>query len=779
VLPKQIAHYKIVRLLGEGGIGAVYEALQEHPRRSVAVKVLRSGTITPSALRRFEYESQLLARLRHPGIAQVFEAGTHDDGVGGPVPYFAMEYIPGAESLTQYADEAKLDTKQRIELFIKVCDAIQHGHQKGIIHRDLKPANILIDSTLEGAVQPKIIDFGVARSDADRAGATMQTEAGMLVGTVQFMSPEQVAADPNDIDVRSDVYALGIILYLLLTGKLPYDIPASSIFAATQIIREKPPTRLSAVVAGLKGDVETIVLKALEKDRAKRYQSAAELAADLQRYLNNESILARPVGAMGRCVRWVKRNRTIATVTGVAAVVLVAVSTVLIARIIAESHRAQRNFEQAQANLVVAEANLAAKNDSFELVKQMFTSIRPEENKQGMVDVESILNKASQRLATNPPKAPETEASFREILGLAYRVLSNYPRAGENLKRSLEVREKLLPDPSAELAKSIHELAAYYWWNGEYDKAQPLYERSLAMRRKLTPPPGDSPDIALSLTHLGANHLKQGHFDQAESFFSQALAMRRRLSGARSEDVAASLNNLARVAALREDFERAEKLYRESLDMVTEVKGASDLNASVAVTNLAGCLLEMGKTDDARQLYENALAVRAAKLKPEHHDVAMAKLGLARALLAEGDRDRARPLIEAAIGALTVISPEHPDLASGLELQAEMLASAGQFEQAEPVFARSLKLSEGARPPVKLDVAETRGKLGGCLVKLKRYDEAERLLLESLEVIRKERGDASSQTARAAARLVELFTARGQPERAREFQTLAAGNKPG
>ena len=249
-LPKQIGQYHIKRAIATGGMGTVYEAVQERPRRTVALKVMKQGIASRSALRRFEYESQILARLRHPGIAQVFEAGTHHDGTS-TVPYFVMEYIPNAKPINKYADEKRLGSRERLELFAQVCDAVQHGHQKGIIHRDLKPGNILVDS--QG--QPKIIDFGVARStDSDMAVTTLQTDVGQLIGTLQYMSPEQCEADPHDIDTRSDVYALGVVIYELLCGKLPYYVTGVAMHEATRIIREQHPTKLSTINRALRGD---------------------------------------------------------------------------------------------------------------------------------------------------------------------------------------------------------------------------------------------------------------------------------------------------------------------------------------------------------------------------------------------------------------------------------------------------------------------------------------------------------------------------------------------
>ena len=316
LLGHRIGRYTVVRLLGHGGMGCVFEAVQEQPARPVALKVLQPGLSAPSALARFRLEPELLARLRHPNIAQVYEAGIQQDE-NGVLPYFAMEYIPDAQPLLEYADRNALTTRQRLELFGKVCDAIHHGHQKGIIHRDIKPGNILVGTDGE----PKVIDFGVARaSDADILMTTQCTHTGDLIGTMQYMSPEQCDGDSREIDTRSDVYSLGVVLYELLTGARPYKATGTTIYAAARAIKEHVPPRLSAVVAQrralareLRGDIDTVVLKALEKDREKRYDSAARLAADIRRYLNHEPILARPPTRWTRAVRWVARHPYVTT----------------------------------------------------------------------------------------------------------------------------------------------------------------------------------------------------------------------------------------------------------------------------------------------------------------------------------------------------------------------------------------------------------------------------------------------------------------------------------
>ena len=351
LIGQRIGQYKIKAVIASGGMGNVYEAEQERPKRTVALKIMKAGLPNRSAMRRFEHESDVLARLQHPNIAQVYAAGTHKKDTGMALPFFAMELIPGAWTLTDFAEQKKLSVRRRLELFAHVCDAVHHGHQKGIIHRDLKPANILIDG--EGRV--KVIDFGVARAtNSDVAVTTMRTDVGELIGTLQYMSPEQCEADPLGLDIRSDVYSLGVLLYELLTGRLPYDVSHRSIPSATRLICEAEPVRPSSFDRKLRGDLELIVLKAIEKNREQRYQSAADLAADVGRHLQHEPIAAKPTSRWANMTRWVIRHPIAVTAGGSLGVaMLVIVFTILAIRFLNfEPYRVEMADDRGEARLV-------------------------------------------------------------------------------------------------------------------------------------------------------------------------------------------------------------------------------------------------------------------------------------------------------------------------------------------------------------------------------------------------------------------------------------------
>jgi WD40 repeat protein len=350
--PPRVGGYVVGRLIGRGGMGAVYEAEQNNPRRPVALKVIRPGAASPDVVKRFAREANVLGRLHHPGIGQVYAAGLTDDGQ----PYFAMELVHGPPLLA-FADQQRLDTAARIELIARVCDAVQHAHDHGIIHRDLKPANILVDE----AGQPKILDFGVARATDADLHTTAGTEIGQVIGTLAYMSPEQVEGDPAGLDRRSDVYALGVLLFQLLAGRLPYSLQGLPLAEAARVIRDRDADRLGSVNTSLRGDVDTIAAKALEKDKDRRYPTAAGLAADLRRYLAGQPITARPATAWYQFRKFARRNK--AAVGGVTATFVALVAGLALAVTFAVGEADQRrvaDMERSEALRQAYHARLAA-----------------------------------------------------------------------------------------------------------------------------------------------------------------------------------------------------------------------------------------------------------------------------------------------------------------------------------------------------------------------------------------------------------------------------------
>ncbi len=423
--PDRIGRYEIRRLIASGGMGTVYEAVQDHPHRLVALKVLRRGAASPQAMKRFKHEAEILGHLRHPNIAQIYDAGTFDEGEGVQ-PFFAMELVRG-QPLVEYCDAKKLGTRPRLELFCRVCDAVQYAHHQGVIHRDLKPDNVLVDD----AGEPKILDFGVARATgADIQTTTLQTDIGQLIGTVPYMSPEQVSGDPHAIDMRSDVYTLGVILYQLLCGRLPHDLRDKSIPEAARVIREQEPTPLSSIDRSLRGDLETIVAKTLEKERDRRYQSPAVLAADIRHHLADEPIVARPASTFYQLQKFARRNKTL--VGGVAAsFALLLAGTAGIAW-------------QWQA----ARSEAARATEINDYLMRLFALVNPYEGVDALAmpgsmerlpSVENLIDDAAAGLATSFAKWPDVRADLHGRLGKTYFGLSRFEEASRHLDRAYTI----------------------------------------------------------------------------------------------------------------------------------------------------------------------------------------------------------------------------------------------------------------------------------------------------------------------------------------------------
>ena len=718
--PKSVGHYSIRRVIATGGMGVVYEAVQEHPHRTVALKVLRGGIASRSALRRFEHESQILARLRHPNIAQVYEAGMHDEGTH-TVPYFAMEYIPNARTLTEYAEQEKPDHRERLELFVKVCDAVYHGHQKGVIHRDLKPANILVDSTRE----PKIIDFGVARAtDSDMAVTTLQTDVGQLIGTLQYMSPEQCAADPHDLDSRSDVYALGVVLYELICERLPYDISGASIPEAVRIIREESPTRPSTIERRLRGDTETIVLKALAKERNRRYRSAAELADDIKRHLNDEPILARPPSTFYQLRKFARRNRILVGSVTAILIVLVAAAAVSTTYAIGEARaRADERQQRAEAE---REAKIAKAINEF-LNNDLLATVAP--GAQGReVTMRQVLDTASKNIEGKFQDGPLVEASIRTTLGDTYTQLGAYEQAEPHLRRALRLRRAELGEESEHTVQSMIQLGYLCVRQDQPDEALRLTERALELSRRVL---GDEHlQTVLALSNLGILHANPREYDDAELLFEEALELARRAFGEDHETTLSCINNLAHLYLFQGRYDDAERLHVRVLEIALRDFGEEDPRTLTSMDNLAELCRRQHRTEEAEKLYVRAVGLRRR-----------------------------------------VLGDEHPDTLQTMTLLAELYHDYGRYDDAEALLVRAFEQYRRLRGEQGEKTLTVMGNLACAYMAQDRYDKAKPLLERGIELSLQARGEEHQQTLAFMNNLAHLYREQDRLDKAESLFT--------
>jgi eukaryotic-like serine/threonine-protein kinase len=675
-LPENIGRYRVIRLLGEGGMGAVYEAEQDQPRRRVALKVIKAAWASPTMLKRFELESQSLGRLHHVGIAQIYEAGSAETPFGVQ-PFFAMELIQG-QPLVEYADARKLDTRQRLALMIQVCEAAQHAHQNGIIHRDLKPGNILVDES----GQPKILDFGLARVTDSDAQATRQTDMGQLLGTLAYMSPEQVLADPLGIDTRSDVYALGVILYQLLASRFPYPLPRE-IHEVVQTIRNVDPAPLSSVNNAYRGDIETIVAKALEKDRERRYASAADLAADIQRYLNDQPIAAKPASAVYQLQKFARRHKTI--VASAAAVLLA-----LVLGIIASTWEAVR-ARRAEATAKQESAIALAVNEFLQKDILGQASAYNQSKPDPDLKVRAALDRAAQNIQGKFDKQPDVEASIRDTIGKSFHDLGLYPEARAQFERVLELDRRVYGSEHPKTIGTMLSLAATEEAEGKYPEAEAMDKQVLNLSRRVQGP--GHPATIRAMNRLASVYDYEGKYADGEVIASQAVALSRQTNGPESTDTLNSMFFLAILYYEEGKFAEADSLGNQLVEARRRVLGPEHPDTLSAMNNLAATYAEERKLDESIALNKQIVEIRTRVLGPEHPDTLDSTVNLAFDNRVQHKYAEAEALDRKVLEIQRrVLGPEHPLTLRSMHNLAVDIQLQGHNEEAEALDTQLLEI---------------------------------------------------------------------------------------
>jgi eukaryotic-like serine/threonine-protein kinase len=648
-----VGPYRLLEKLGEGGMGEVWLAEQREPvRRQVALKLIKPGLDTAQVVARFQAERQALALMNHPGIAKVFDAGATEQGR----PYFAMEFVRG-EPITAYCDRQRLTTQERLELFIQVCEAIQHAHQKGIIHRDLKPSNILVTLQDDRPV-PKIIDFGVAKAMSQPlVEQTLYTSLTGFVGTPEYMSPEQAEMGGADIDTRTDVYALGVVLYELLTGSLPFDrqlFREKGIDDIRRTIREveprRPSTRVThadrasaeaatrrrtepARLAGLlRGDLDWITMRALEKDRTRRYDTVVGLAADVRRHLRSEPVSAGPPSGLYRARKFAGRHRFGVIGAAVSLILLVAFAATMAVqaqRIARERDRANREAEVAR--------------QVSEFLIGLFTVADPSEARGNSITAREVLDRGAARITNEVNADPGTRVRLLTTMGSVYTSLGLYGAATPLLEQAVETSRGALERDNADALTAMSKLGNLYWQQGHYSRAESLYAQLVEDRQRTLG--AIDPDTLGAQFGLASSWLRQGRYAEAEQLLRATLEAQRSSLGPEHPDTLASLNNLLTIFFFQGRYADALPLAVDGLEAFRRVQGDEHPRTLNAMNNLASVYLKLEQFDRAEPLFVGALAKKRRVLGEMHPETCNGRLTLAYLYSMQGRHAEAEPLL--------------------------------------------------------------------------------------------------------------------------------------
>jgi tetratricopeptide (TPR) repeat protein/tRNA A-37 threonylcarbamoyl transferase component Bud32 len=756
VHPLRIGRYKILQVLGQGGMGTVYLAEQSEPiQRQVAIKLIRASRRDAQFTHRFEAERQALARMSHPCIAQVYEAGDTEDGQ----PFFAMEHVPG-EPITGYCDRERLSIDQRLDLFMEVCRGIHHAHQKGILHRDIKPANILV-ATEQGLPVAKIIDFGVAKAIDTKPTGPRETVYGVVVGTPEYLSPESIAAatatEAADPDTRSDVYALGVLLFELLIGELPFGKSGESLLQILRQITEgevpAPSARWRAldqkerttraelrsatsatVGRQIRGDLDWITVKATSRQREKRYDSAAELANDIERHRRFEPVHAGPPGRLYVAAKFARRYRAALLATGL---VILALAGGVAARTL-EAKRANREAAAArQAQAETAEV--------VEFLVDLFEVSDPGVSRGDTITARELLDRGERELRAKLGGQPLSRARLLDTIGRVYQQLELHEPAEALLNEGLELREANLGPDHPDVGTSLDHIGDLQWVRGDYPGAEITLRRALAIREKALGPQ----DLAVAdvLDNLGSALEIQARHADAEALHERALAIRERELGPNALPVAASLDDLAVSHLDRGDAAGAEPLFRRALAIRESNLGPDSLEVATTGNGLAITLFQLERYEESLAVHQRALAIREQALGPQSSSVGQSLINLSSVYVELGRFEEA----EAAILRTTAIwqrnlLPDHPRIGTARFMLADLYLRRGEPARAEPLMRDAAAFFERTLGPDHPRLANALKGLADALVELGRIEESRPYCARAVAIREKSLGAADPQT---------------------------------
>jgi serine/threonine protein kinase/tetratricopeptide (TPR) repeat protein len=755
----RIGRYRLIEKIGEGGCGVIYLAEQEEPvRRQVALKIIKPGMDTKDVIARFEAERQVLALMDHPGIAKVFDAGETEAGR----PYFVMELIRGIK-ITDYCDQHALTTEERLRLFVLVCQAVQHAHQKGIIHRDLKPSNILVTATPEGGPNPVVIDFGIAKATTNLrlSDKTIFTAFAMLVGTPAYMSPEQMDLNSADVDTRSDIYSLGVLLYEMLTGSTPFEageLLKLGLDEVRRVLREeepvRPSTRLSkmtgsditlvakrrraeapALIRTVRGDLDWIAMRALEKDRTRRYDTASGLALDIDRFLSDEAVSARPASRWYRFQKAYARNRLLFSGLALIAVVLVgsllAVSTSLVRERRARD-QAEQARKEAEADRAAAQAAAVQSEQVSKFIKGMLGSYsRADGQKNDTTILKEILDNSAARAESQLPDAPAARAELQKSIADAYSGLDLFDKAIVLYRASLASTRESYGNRTKQTAAALEALAERLLYQDKYAEAEALFQEALSIQRGLHGA-DPNPDVAKALRSLATVLWETDRKDEAEALVREAWGILKIRLGENHPDTTVALYGLAIISQRRMNLAESEAMAQQVFEAWSKPQRVNPAAAN-ALWIIGDTQSRAGKQAQSESSIRQAIAMQGELYSEPPTGTAHALGLLSRTLVRQGRLSEAENAARQSLAILEKAGRgESPTATDVLEHLANALECQGRLTETEAIMRDIHRIGLKLSPGFSARTAEGIALVARSLVSQQRIAEADTLLAQQL-----------------------------------------------